>query len=104
MPLCTVCGDHEGEVYFGTFEMPIDGTGEDVLIEPPEENEWGIGVFEWTGETEEYEYWECRECYEDTTYCLLCNGPETCVCEAQNDESIPPEEWPDRPIDDVFDP
>lgn len=103
MLMCIVCGEREGEVFFGIFEAPIEGTGEDVLVESAEESDIGFAVFEWTGESEEYEYWECCECYRDTTYCLVCNSLETCVCEVHNEEALPPAEWPKRLLRDVFD-
>lgn len=104
MPICTVCGEREGEVYFGIIEAPIEGTGEDVLVESAEESDIGVAVTKWTGDTEEYEYWECRKCYEDTSSCVVCDGPETCVCEAHNDEALPPSEWPELSLRESLDP
>lgn len=102
MPMCTVCGEREGEEYFGTFDAPVKDTGERVLVESAEESDIGVAVTKWTGETEEFENWECRACYEDTSSCIVCDGPETCVCEVHNDEALPASEWPELSLEEAL--
>ena len=72
---CRVCGkelnitvyqDHsyEGGHYFGRVKIPI-GEGENVKVDTLKLGENEYDVVEWTGEHEEFEYWECDDCYND---------------------------------------
>ena len=73
---CLVCGKKQrivqykdghckGAYYFGIIKDPIEGTGEQVKTGTFKLGRKTGNVVKWTGKTKDYEYWECKNCYQE---------------------------------------
>jgi hypothetical protein len=72
---CTVCGKklnitidengvYSGGHYFGEMKLPV-GEGENIPAGKTKILDIEFEVVEWSGEYEEFEYWECEECFSE---------------------------------------
>ena len=59
-------GTYHGGHYFGKLNLPV-GKGKNKIV--GESDIFGerkkVKLFEWTGKTEEIEYWECDNCFKN---------------------------------------
>lgn len=57
-------GEYSGGHYFGKMELPV-GEGENRILGKKDIGGMEVEVFEWTGDHEEMEYWECDDCFNE---------------------------------------
>ncbi|MBU2561724.1 MAG: hypothetical protein KKD17_05485 [Nanoarchaeota archaeon] len=54
-------GTYSNGYFFGRMKLPVKGTGKNIKI--GRSKVLNADIVKWTGKEKEYEYWECKDCF-----------------------------------------